>query len=105
MADVVSAEMGSRPDRASCCCDREHLTHREIQVLVALATGWDNGQIATALSISKATVAHHVATMLQRIGAPNRTALVSWAIYSGLLTTQGWPLAASSHRCLDPMRG
>jgi DNA-binding NarL/FixJ family response regulator len=102
---MISYSADGDRDRGSCCCDRDHLTHREIEVLVALAAGHDNSQIAEELCISRATVAHHVAVMLQRAGAANRTALVSWAIYSGLLSTRQWPLAASTHRCLTCMPG
>jgi LuxR family maltose regulon positive regulatory protein len=62
------------------------LTKRELTVLHLIAKGCTNIQIATNLHISKYTVAQHVAKMLQRTGAANRTDLVGKAHDAGILT-------------------
>lgn len=89
--------------QAACCCNRLHLTDREVDVLVLLAAGRDNHEIASVLCISAATVAHHVASMMQRTGARNRTALVSWSVFNGVLHTASWPFVHSGRSCLAPM--
>ena len=63
------------------------LTQRELCILNLAAKGWTNVQIAASLHISKYTVAQHIAKMLQRTGAANRTDLVSKAHSAGILTT------------------
>jgi DNA-binding NarL/FixJ family response regulator len=69
--------------RASFAC----LTQRELSILHLAAEGCTNVQIAAGLHISKYTVAQHIAKMLQRTGAANRTDLVSKAHLAGILTT------------------
>jgi DNA-binding NarL/FixJ family response regulator len=97
---VDNAVLGAQ---AACCCSRRHLTDREVDVLVLLAAGRDNHEIAADLCISAATVAHHVASMMQRTGARNRTALVSWSVFSGVLHTANWPFVHSGRSCLSSM--
>jgi DNA-binding NarL/FixJ family response regulator len=63
------------------------ITQRELSVLCLAAKGCTNVQIAADLHISKHTVAQHIAKMLQRTGAANRTDLVSKAHIAGILTT------------------
>ncbi len=64
--------------------DVSGLTPREIQVLRLLANGMANQQIADELYISRKTVAHHVASILYKLGVDSRTAAASVAIRSGL---------------------
>jgi two-component system, NarL family, response regulator DesR len=63
------------------------LTQRELSILHLAAQGSTNIEIAASLHISKYTVAQHIAKMLQRTGAANRTDLVSKAHAAGILTT------------------
>jgi DNA-binding NarL/FixJ family response regulator len=63
------------------------LTQRELTILNLVAEGCTNVQIAADLHISKYTVAQHIAKMLQRTGAANRTDLVNKAHLAGILTT------------------
>jgi DNA-binding NarL/FixJ family response regulator len=60
-------------------------TSREMSILELIAKGLTNIQIATELHISKYTVAQHVAKMLERSGAINRTDLVSRSYTAGVL--------------------
>jgi DNA-binding CsgD family transcriptional regulator len=50
------------------------LTTREAEVLRLVAGGATNAAIATTLNISVNTVNKHVASILAKTGAPNRTA-------------------------------
>jgi DNA-binding NarL/FixJ family response regulator len=67
-------------------------TQRELSVLHLAAKGFTNIEIAASLHISKYTVAQHIAKMLQRTGAANRTDLVSRAHAAGILTTVAEPI-------------
>ena len=55
------------------------LTMRELEVLRLVAAGRTDRQIAEALFLSPRTVHHHVATLLSKLGAPNRAAAVAIA--------------------------
>ncbi|MBU3871120.1 response regulator transcription factor [Streptomyces sp. 4503] len=62
------------------------LTARENEVLLLLAKGMSNKQIARRLGISSHGVKRIVASLLLKLGAPNRTAAVVTAIQNGLIT-------------------
>ena len=60
-------------------------TSREMSILELLAKGLTNIQISRELHISKYTVAQHIAKMLERSGAINRTDLVGRSYTTGIL--------------------
>jgi DNA-binding NarL/FixJ family response regulator len=55
------------------------LTDREEEVLVAVARGRTNAEIADELFISLSTVKTHLANLLMKLGARNRVELAIWA--------------------------
>jgi DNA-binding NarL/FixJ family response regulator len=57
----------------------EPLTSREEQILLTVAQGRTNSEIATDLHISLSTVKTHLASMMTKLGARNRVELVMWA--------------------------
>ena len=63
----------------------EPLTDRELQVLVLLAAGTSNQQIASELVVALETVKKHVSHILGKLGAANRTQAVARARGLGLL--------------------
>ena len=65
--------------------DVESLTTREQEVLALLAEGLPNKAIAHALGISDQTVKFHVAAIIGKLGATNRTDAVRRAIRRGLV--------------------
>ncbi len=58
---------------------------RELEVLKLVADGLSNHEIAHSLGIRKRTVDHHVAHILTKLGAPNRTSAVLLAMTAGLI--------------------
>jgi DNA-binding NarL/FixJ family response regulator len=63
----------------------ESLTAREHEVLALLAEGLPNKAIAHSLGISDQTVKFHVAAIIGKLGATNRTDAVRRAIRRGLV--------------------
>lgn len=62
-----------------------HLSPREAEVLVLLAEGAPNKVIARRLDISIHTVKFHVAAILVKLGAANRTDAIAIAMRQGLV--------------------
>lgn len=60
--------------------ERLGLTRREAEVLAWVAEGKKNEEIATILAISPRTVAHHVESILRKLGIETRTAAVARAL-------------------------
>jgi DNA-binding NarL/FixJ family response regulator len=87
---------------SSCHCQSTagHLTEREIEVLVLVASGQHNKQIAQALGISTRTVDHHLRAMLARAGAHSRADLIARCYVAGILDRAAWPPAGSGACCL-----
>ncbi|MFM2198976.1 MAG: hypothetical protein RLZZ505_2408 [Verrucomicrobiota bacterium] len=61
------------------------LSAREMDVLRLIAAGRANKQIASELEITEPTVKSHVAHILDKLGAPDRTRAVTLALERGLL--------------------
>jgi DNA-binding NarL/FixJ family response regulator len=57
----------------------EPLTEREEQVLVTVARGRTNAEIADELHISLSTVKAHIASIMTKLAARNRVELAMWA--------------------------
>jgi DNA-binding NarL/FixJ family response regulator len=63
----------------------EPLTPRELEVLNLIALGLPNKAIADRLGISDQTVKFHVAAIISKLGASNRTEAVRVAVRRGLI--------------------
>jgi DNA-binding NarL/FixJ family response regulator len=61
----------------------EPLTGREEQVLITVARGRTNAEIAAELHISLSTVKTHLASVMTKLGARNRVEIVMWAYETG----------------------
>jgi DNA-binding CsgD family transcriptional regulator len=85
---------------AHCCCETEHFTEREVDVLCHVAAGLTNDEIAASMHISGHTVAGHLRTMLTRSKSSSRAELVARAYATGVLVVYAWPPCRSGRRCL-----
>jgi DNA-binding CsgD family transcriptional regulator len=88
-ADAVLAAAGHRVPRR-----REGpagLTAREVEVLILVARGLSNKEIADRLVISAKTVGNHVEHIYSKIDASNRAAASLFAMRHGLLPEERFP--------------
>jgi DNA-binding CsgD family transcriptional regulator len=92
-----------------CQSGADHLTDRELEVLLLVAVGKHNKEIAKVLGISTRTVDHHLRTMLRRASVQGRAELVARCYAAGIMVAGTWPPAWSGSRCLawpaDPKTG
>jgi DNA-binding NarL/FixJ family response regulator len=80
--------------------ERPPLSDKELAVLVLLASGRRNKQIAADLHITERTVKFHVSSILRRLQVSNRTEAVQVAEQLRLLpppATTGWPPGVRTH--------
>lgn len=56
------------------------LSAREVEVLALIAEGKTNEEIASALVISEKTAAHHVSSILSKLGVANRIGAATYAV-------------------------
>ena len=64
----------------------EPLTRRELEVLQLLTEGLPNKAIAAQLCVSDQTIKFHVASILSKLGAANRTEAVRLALRRGMIS-------------------
>ncbi len=88
LAPEVTERVIARSARSTRAADPrlEDLTQREHDVLVAMAKGMSNAEIAQALFVSPATVKSHVSHVLAKLDARDRVQAVIAAYESGLMS-------------------
>ena len=86
MKRLVETFAASRPyARPAAAGGLEALTDREREILILVARGLSNDEIAGKLVISPATVKTHLARIMQKLDAHDRAGLVIAAYESGLV--------------------
>jgi DNA-binding CsgD family transcriptional regulator len=76
-AGVLNPMIGTRQS--------DGLTRREVEILILLAQGLTNKQIAYRLKISDKTVRNHVSTFYTKLGVRDRAHAVLYAVKKGLV--------------------
>lgn len=66
----------------------DDLTPRERDVVVLIAEGGTNRQIATRLGVTERTARTHVSNILAKLGLASRTQAAMWAVHHGLVPAQ-----------------
>ena len=77
-SDALAAKLFERRRRKS-------VSTRELEVLRLIATGRSNKEIAADLGLSEATVKTHVAHLMEKLDAPDRTRVIIAALERGLI--------------------
>ena len=83
---IAAASSGARPAPPPATLP-DDLTRREAEVLSLVARGLSNGEIATTLVVSEATVKTHINHVFAKIGARDRAQAVHYAYTHGLADT------------------
>jgi DNA-binding NarL/FixJ family response regulator len=78
LASFSEAAAGTPPSQPI-----DPLTDREEQVLLTVASGRTNAEIAHDLHISLSTVKTHLASLMTKLGARNRVEIAMWAYETG----------------------
>ena len=85
IADLVSRPMTGRPVIGGL----DRITPREREILVHMAQGLSNDEIAATFYLSVATVKTHVCRIIHKLGVRDRTQAVVVAYQSGLIKPSG----------------
>lgn len=86
IASVVVSDYRRRLEDTSDDDPYESLTPRELEVLVLVAKGHTNREVAELLGISHKTVDYHRTNVMRKLDVHNRTGLTRYAIRRGLMS-------------------
>src|ERR1700712_2676032 len=81
----VIEEFSRTPERATEPAELTRLTDREREVLLLVARGLSNAEIAAGLFVSEATIKSHVARLLAKLMLRDRAQAIVYAYENGLV--------------------
>jgi DNA-binding NarL/FixJ family response regulator len=110
--DALKEELVARPDLVEDMIDAMRdagrqrlepgmplpLTPRELEILEQVARGLRNREIADETDLTEQTVKNHMTSILRRLGVPNRTLAVAYAVQSGWIDPSVLPAPEPSLR-------
>jgi DNA-binding NarL/FixJ family response regulator len=82
---VISAAVKGTPRDVAAVEMVSKLTDREREVLMLVATGASNAEIAESLFLGEATVRTHLSSLFAKLGVVNRVNAAIWAYRNGLI--------------------
>lgn len=91
---------GLRVDKCGCGIWTEHLTGREVDVLLLVAGDLEDAEIAGRLGISATTVQAHMRSMRRKAGVRSRAGLVARCYAGGVLLPGNLPPHWSGLFCM-----
>jgi DNA-binding CsgD family transcriptional regulator len=66
----------------------QQLTPAEKRIVILVASGLQNKEIAVRCGVKKRTIDSHITKMLQKTQTENRVHLVVWALYKGIINIE-----------------
>jgi DNA-binding NarL/FixJ family response regulator len=75
----------TREQRSKLRLESEGLTQREMEILIELARGSTDREIATKFFLAEGTVKTHIRHILRKLGVRNRTQAVAYVLRRGLI--------------------
>jgi DNA-binding NarL/FixJ family response regulator len=82
---IAAVLQGQAPVPAPSQSPPDGLSSREVEILKLIAAGMSNGEIATALFLSNATVKTHINRIFSKTGARDRAQAVRYAYQNGMV--------------------
>jgi DNA-binding NarL/FixJ family response regulator len=87
--DLIRPRIGFRRLTVTAPDKIAELTKREYEIVTLVAEGLKNKEIAERLSISPATVRHHLSSIFIKLEVPDRLKLIVFAFRHGLAEKKG----------------
>jgi DNA-binding NarL/FixJ family response regulator len=81
----LHASAATSEHRSTASAIADNLTQREVEILVLIAQGLSNSEIAERLVVSEATVKTHINHIFTKTGVRDRAQAVTYAFRSGLV--------------------
>jgi DNA-binding NarL/FixJ family response regulator len=85
----IIQQFAQRPVNSALASRLEELTQREHEVLLMLARGHSNAELAAELFVTEGTIKTHVSSVLSKLGLRDRVQAVILAYESGVVTPGG----------------